>query len=99
MKITVNKDKKMRKTIRKGKANNGMSCKDYWFLTDNKIRGYELAIIICRLQLIPLSDKEDYLKTLYAPVKRYKDKLLVQKTFSIKVSTLKEMLNWIESNN
>ena len=86
----------MRKNIRKGKANNGMPCKDYWYLTDDKIRGYELTIIICRLQLIHISDKEDYLSAFYAPVKRYKNKLLVQKTFSIKVSTLKEMLNWIE---
>ena len=73
-----------------------MPCKDYWYLREDTIKGYELTIIIRRLQLIDNSDLLDYLKTLHAPMKVFKKKILVQKTFSIKVSTLEEMLNWIE---
>ena len=88
----------MKKTIRKGKANNGMPSKDYWYLTDNEEKGYELSVIIKRYQLIGWDNSYDYLKTGYLIARVFKRKALVTKTFSIKVSTVKEILAWVNAS-
>lgn len=86
----------MERLILRGKTNNGDDVKQYCFLTENKRRGYEKAIIIHRLILT--DNAVDYFKTKHILLREIKGKYLFTKSFSIKVSTLETMLKWAGSN-
>lgn len=81
--------------IIKSKTNDGFPAKQYCILKEDKSINYEMALIIKRLVL---SDSFDsYLMTGHVMLKRFKKTALFGKTFSIKVSTLYEIMGWIKN--
>lgn len=82
----------MKRLIIRGKSNCGDKVKQYCFLAENKKKGYEKAIIIHRLILT--DDVVSYSQTQHHVIRQFKDKYVMGKSFSLKVSTLETMLNW-----
>lgn len=80
----------------RGKSNDGNLVKQYCFVAENKSKGYEKSLIIHRLILT--DNYKDYLLTGHSHLKTYKGKGLFAKSFSIKISSLKEMLKFALSN-
>ena len=82
----------MERIILRGKTNDGDDVKQYCFVTENKDKGYVKSVIIHRLILT--GQKEDYLKTGHIPMRQYKGKYLFGKSFSMKLETLNQIVNW-----
>ena len=82
----------MKRLTLRGKTNNGDSVKQYCFLTENKEKGYVKSVIINRLILT--EQKDIYLKTGHIPVRQFKDKFVFRKSFSMKLETLNQIVDW-----
>lgn len=83
--------------IVRSKTNDNHLGKQYCILAKNPQKGFEPAIIIRRLVLV--DNVHDYLLTGHVLLKRFKDKTLMGKTFSIKLSTINQMVNWANELN
>lgn len=86
----------MERLILKGKTNDCDIVKQYCFLAENKSKGFEKSIIIHRLILT--ENAIDYFKTKHILLRKYKDKYLFTKSFSMKVSTMEIMLKWAKKH-
>jgi hypothetical protein len=76
----------MKRIIRKGTNLNGNRVKEYVILINS-------VILIKRLILIPVISAEQYGKDHYIILKIWGKNCLMYKSFSIKVSSIKEILN------
>jgi hypothetical protein len=85
--------KDMKRLIIRGKTNDGDKAKQYCFLTEDKEKGFEPAVIIRRLILT--DQKDDYLKLGHYLIREWKGKYVFGKSYSIKVSTMKTILKWV----
>jgi len=79
----------------RGKTNDGDLVKQYCFLVEDKTKGWEKSIIIHRLILT--DNAIDYSKTHHLLLKKYKDKYLVTKSLSFKITTLEKMIKWAKT--
>jgi len=86
----------MKRLVMRGYTNDGNIVKQYCFLTENKSKGYEKALIIHRLILT--DNYKDYLQTEHLFLKSFKGKALFSKNFSIKVSSLEIMMKFALEN-
>lgn len=82
----------MKRLVMRGKSNDGNIVKQYCFISENKSKGYEKALVIHRLILT--DNYTDYLATGHLHLKSFKGKGLFSKHFSIKVSSLEIMLKF-----
>lgn len=89
------KKHKIKLLILKGMTNDKCPAKQYCYVTEDKKKDYEKALIIRKLILVNKSDLLDYMMTGHAVLKKFKNNVLLQKTFSIKLSTLENINNWL----
>ena len=82
----------MERLILRGKTNDGDTVKQYCFTTENKDKGYVKSVIIHRLILT--EQKDDYLKTGHILIRKYKGKYVFGKSFSMKLETLNQIVDW-----
>jgi hypothetical protein len=81
--------------VNRSKTNLGELCKQKFLLftpTDKSNESMENSIIIHKY-VLSINEYKDG----YKMVKKYKDKILYEQTFGLKLSTLGEMVNWLNN--
>lgn len=83
---------RQKKLIIRGLTNEKSLAKQYCYLAENKSKGFETAVIIRRLVLT--DNVCEFIETGHVMLRRFKGKALMGKTFSLKLSTLNEIMEW-----